>query len=119
LLLFLGEVLILFLSCPIYIVYGGKYNSSLTCTHFVSSGGALGYNDQVVTYREYANSYYRDFFDHTRARRSDGAPGADDGLIMSRPVDCLIDGVSKVSIGCAFCLIYVFNTFCAVSLCLV
>ena len=65
---------------------------------YFNPGGALGYNDKVITYREYANSYYRDFFDYTRAKRSENVPGADAGLIMSRPVDCLLDGVSKVSV---------------------
>ncbi len=67
---------------------------------YTLTGGALGYNDQVITYREYANSYYRDFFFHTRERRSENFPGADAGLIMSRPVDCLLDGVSKVLYIC-------------------
>jgi hypothetical protein len=58
-------------------------------------GGALGYNDQPLTYRDYANMYYRDFFFYTREKRSSGAVN-DAGLIMSRPVDCLVDSVSKV-----------------------
>ena len=39
-----------------------------------------------ITYREYANLYYGDFFNYTRAVR-----GEDVGLIMSRPVDNLIN----------------------------
>lgn len=44
--------------------------------------GALGYNDQELTYRQYADMYYGDFFNYTRAKRGNT------GLIMSRPVDC-------------------------------
>ena len=70
-------------------------------TGIYNAGGALGYNDQPLTYRDYANMYYRDFFTHTRARRSAMAgEAADAGLIMSRPVDCLLDGVSKVRARC-------------------
>ncbi len=46
---------------------------------------AIGYNDQPITYREYADSYYGDFFSYTREKRGDG-------LIMSRPVDCTYHG---------------------------
>jgi hypothetical protein len=62
---------------------------------FLLLGGALGYNDQPLTYRDYANMYYRDFFFYTREKRSSGTVN-DAGLIMSRPVDCLVDSVSKV-----------------------
>jgi hypothetical protein len=75
-------------------------NASKYCpfhTTHSHAGGALGYNDQPITYRDYANMYYRDFFFHTREKRSTSADG-DAGLIMSRPVDCLLDGVSKVSV---------------------
>ena len=63
------------------------------------TGGALGYNDQRLTYRDYANYYYRDFLFYTRQKRSEAvAEGqvGDAGLIMSRPVDCQLDSVSKV-----------------------
>lgn len=46
---------------------------------------ALGYNNVSLTYRDDANYYYRDFFYYTREKRGDV------GLIMSRPVDCLLD----------------------------
>jgi hypothetical protein len=77
-----------------------QYDVSFFAAH---AGGALGYNDQKITYRDYANMYYRDFFSHTREKRSTSSDG-DAGLIMSRPVDCLIDGVSKVraSVGSVF-----------------
>lgn len=58
------------------------------------AGGALGYNDQKISYPDYAAMYYRDFFTYTRSRR-----GGDNGLIMSRPVDCLLDPTSKVCWG--------------------
>lgn len=46
---------------------------------------ALGYNDVPYEgYHQYADYYYGDFFNHTRARRGD------EGLIMSRPVDCMM-----------------------------
>lgn len=64
------------------------------------TGGALGYNDQVISYRDYANMYYRDFFYYTRTKNKAVVKGVtidDAGLIMSRPVDCLLDEVSK---GC-------------------
>jgi hypothetical protein len=64
-------------------------------------GGALGYNDQPLTYRDYANMYYRDFFFYTREKRSSGTAN-DAGLIMSRPVDCLVDSISKVSHQCVY-----------------
>jgi alpha-glucosidase (family GH31 glycosyl hydrolase) len=60
------------------------------------TGGALGYNDVKINYTDYAHMYYRDFLSYTRLKRSI-APNTDAGLIMSRPVDCLIDGPSK---GC-------------------
>ena len=73
------------------------------------AGGALGYNDQKLTYRDYANMYYRDFLFYTREKRSaavaEGQSG-DAGLIMSRPVDCLLDGASKVK-----CLVYERNKY--------
>ena len=47
---------------------------------------AIGYNDQKINYREYADSYYGDFFAYTREKRGDG-------LIMSRPIDCYYHGV--------------------------
>lgn len=56
---------------------------------YILTGGAFGYNNTKITYREYADSYYGDFFAYTRERRGDV------GLIMSRPTDCLIDPVSK------------------------
>lgn len=58
-------------------------------------GGAYGYNNTLITYRDYADMYYRDFLYYTREKRSSIANG-DAGLIMSRPIDCLVDGVSKV-----------------------
>ena len=60
---------------------------------YILLGGAQGYNDTDITYREYADSYYGDFFEYTRAKRGDT------GLIMSRPVDCLVDPVSKACWG--------------------
>jgi hypothetical protein len=45
--------------------------------------------------------YYRDFFFYTREKRSSGAVN-DAGLIMSRPVDCLVDSVSKVRHPCVY-----------------
>jgi alpha-glucosidase (family GH31 glycosyl hydrolase) len=39
------------------------------------------YNDSKITYREYADLYYGDFFDYTRQKNGN------DRLIMSRPVD--------------------------------
>lgn len=61
------------------------------------AGGALGYQDQVITYQQYAYMYYRDFFYYTRQKRSaDGPNNSDAGLIMSRPVDCNLDNVSKI-----------------------
>ena len=53
---------------------------------------ALGYNDvPYESYHQYADYYYGDFFNHTRARRGDA------GLIMSRPVDCVFrDQVTRV-----------------------
>jgi len=46
---------------------------------------ALGYNDvPYESYHQYADYYYGDFFNHTRARRGEA------GLIMSRPVDCVM-----------------------------
>lgn len=58
------------------------------------TGGALGFNDQEISYRDYADMYYRDFFDYTREKR-----GGDAGLIMSRPVDCLADKAAKACWG--------------------
>lgn len=47
-------------------------------------GGAYGYNDhKYESYHEYSYLYYGDFFNYTREVRGD------EGLIMSRPVDCL------------------------------
>lgn len=40
------------------------------------------YNGSYISYRDYANAYYGDFFNYTRSRQ-----GGDDRLIMSRPVD--------------------------------
>jgi alpha-glucosidase (family GH31 glycosyl hydrolase) len=61
------------------------------------TGGALGYNDQVITYPQYAHMYYRDFLYYTREKRKADAPNnIDAGLIMSRPIDCLVDGPTKV-----------------------
>jgi hypothetical protein len=48
-------------------------------------GAALGYNNVSISYRDYANAYYRDFFYYTREKRGEA------GLIMSRPVDCQLD----------------------------
>lgn len=60
------------------------------------TGGALGYNDQKISYQDYAYMYYRDFLYYTREKRSFSNTTGDAGLIMSRPVDCLLDQVSKV-----------------------
>jgi len=53
--------------------------------YILLSGSALGYNNVSLTYRDYANYYYRDFFYYTREYRGDS------GLIMARPVDCQLD----------------------------
>lgn len=58
--------------------------------YILLSGDALGYEDKSLTYREYANYYYRDFFYYTREHRGEA------GLVMSRPVDCAVDKVTKV-----------------------
>eukprot|EP01038_Epipyxis_sp_PR26KG_P009737 gene9737-13103_t len=60
-------------------------------------GGAYGYENKKITYHEYASSYFRDFYYYTREKRSSDT-GPDSGLIWSRPVDCLIDPVSKLCI---------------------
>lgn len=63
--------------------------------YILQQGGALGYNNEpYVSSRQYSDFYYRDFFYYTREVR-----GADDGLIMSRPVDCLADPPSAVCWG--------------------
>lgn len=63
--------------------------------YLAHQGGALGYNNEPYTSsREYSDYYYRDFFYYTREVR-----GVDDGLIMSRPVDCLADPPSAVCWG--------------------
>ena len=54
-------------------------------------GGAYAYNNQSISYHDYASAYYEDFFDYTREIRGNS------GLIMSRPVDCMLD---KVVAGC-------------------
>lgn len=59
------------------------------------SGGAMGYNNTEITYKQYADMYYRDFFHYTREKRG----GGDAGLIMSRPVDCLLDDKTKLCWG--------------------
>jgi alpha-glucosidase (family GH31 glycosyl hydrolase) len=55
------------------------------------SGAALGYNNASITYRDYANAYYRDFLFYPREKRGD-----DSTLIMSRPIDCGLDSFTKV-----------------------
>lgn len=55
------------------------------------SGDALGYNNQSISFRDYANYYYRDFLYYPREKRGD-----DSTLIMSRPIDCGLDSVTKV-----------------------
>jgi len=60
---------------------------------YIITGGALGYQNQSLTYQQYADSYYRDFFQYTREKRGDV------GLIMSRPSDCMVDSVAKVCWG--------------------
>lgn len=57
---------------------------------YIITGGAMGYQNQSITMEQYSNSYYGDFFYYTREKRGDV------GLIMSRPVDCLVDPVTKV-----------------------
>eukprot|EP01034_Spumella_vulgaris_P028832 gene28832-35767_t len=59
------------------------------------TGGAFGYQGKQIKYHEYASSYYRDFLYHTREIRSP-LTGPDSGLVMSRPVDCILDPISKV-----------------------
>ena len=65
------------------------------------TGGALGYNNKTISYREYADAYYRDFFYHTRrvasARNDEHYNNA--GLIMSRPVDCEVSQLSKACLS--------------------
>jgi alpha-glucosidase (family GH31 glycosyl hydrolase) len=57
------------------------------------TGGAFGYDpEKKISYRDYADAYYGDFFDYTREKRGNT------GLIMSRPVDCSYD---KRSAGCS------------------
>lgn len=56
------------------------------------SGAALGYQDFNYTYRDYANYYYRDTLFYSREKRGDEA------LIMSRPMDCALDTITKVCI---------------------
>jgi hypothetical protein len=46
--------------------------------YILFSGSALGYQNISLSYRDYANMYYRDFFYYTREHRGDG------GLIMAR-----------------------------------
>lgn len=58
--------------------------------YILFSGDALGYEDKSISYRDYANYYYRDFFYYTREHRGDA------GLVMSRPVDCGLDRITKV-----------------------
>mmetsp|Transcript_20348 Transcript_20348/g.29223 ORF Transcript_20348/g.29223 Transcript_20348/m.29223 type:complete len:607 (+) Transcript_20348:66-1886(+) len=58
--------------------------------YIIFSGSALGYQNVSLTYRDYANAYYRDFFTYTREHRGE------DGLIMSRPVDCQLDTVASL-----------------------
>jgi alpha-glucosidase (family GH31 glycosyl hydrolase) len=55
------------------------------------SGDALGYNNASISFREYANYYYRDFLYYPREKRGD-----DSTLIMSRPIDCGLDSITKV-----------------------
>jgi alpha-glucosidase (family GH31 glycosyl hydrolase) len=57
---------------------------------YILAGGAYGYNNVSLTYRDYANYYYRDFFYYTREKRGTV------GLIMARPVDCQVDKVGYV-----------------------
>ncbi len=63
---------------------------------YMLTGGAYGYNNQTITYRDYANAYYRDFFYYTRQKRSSSGIYGDSGLIMSRPVDCVLSDAKKV-----------------------
>lgn len=58
--------------------------------YILLSGAALGYENRSLTYRDYANYYYRDFFYYTREHRGDA------GLIMSRPEDCALDRITKI-----------------------
>lgn len=58
--------------------------------YILFTGDALGYNNVSLSYRDYANYYYRDFFYYTREKRGDV------GLIMSRPIDCQLDSVSSL-----------------------
>ena len=37
---------------------------------YTLTGGAYGYQDQVITYPQYAHMYYRDFLYYTREKRS-------------------------------------------------
>jgi alpha-glucosidase (family GH31 glycosyl hydrolase) len=62
-------------------------------SEYIAAGGAYGYNGTEISYRDYADSYYGDFFAYTREKRGDA------GLIMSRPVDCLVDPVSEICWG--------------------
>ena len=57
------------------------------------AGGAYNYKGEVISNREYADLYYGDYFDYTRTKRGV------DGLIMSRPVDCMVDQVAEVCWG--------------------
>ena len=66
---------------------------TLYILEYLALGGALGYNDVPYEgYHQYADLYYGAFFNYTREVRGDA------GLIMSRPVDCLLrQGVTCVS----------------------
>jgi alpha-glucosidase (family GH31 glycosyl hydrolase) len=57
---------------------------------YTLGGGALGYQNQTLSYRDYANYYYRDFLYYSREKRGIEA------LIMSRPVDCQIDKIATL-----------------------
>ena len=63
---------------------------------YMLAGGALGYQDKPYVKHEYSDYYYRDFLAYTRERR-----GAEDGLVMGRPVDCQLDRSSTVCWGYA------------------
>ena len=74
-------------------VDGFKCDSTdpLIMEYMLAGGSALGFNDvPYESYPQYADLYYGDFFNYTRAHRGDA------GLIMSRPVDCISDEPSRI-----------------------
>ena len=72
------------------------------------TGGAMGYDNKTISYREYADYYYRDFLYYTREKRNAGSSSSSAGLIWSRPVDCEVSQVSKVTYTCIYICVCVY-----------